>query len=268
MPELPEVETIKRDLSVKIKGRKIRRVQIKDGFVLRTPPAVLKKALEGARIASIDRRGKALMIFLSNGRILTVQLMMTGQLIVDDPIDRHTRVVIDFDDGGCLLYKDQRRFGQLRVFERLDQFEHIRHLGPEPLGGDFSPSFLYEGTRGRRRPIKTLLLDHTFVAGIGNIYACELLFRAGVSPLRAASSLTKAEADRIHQETVAVLKEAIRNRGSSMRNYRDASGQQGRFKRLIRVYARENEACLRCRAVVKRVIQAGRSTFFCPGCQK
>lgn len=268
MPELPEVETIKRDLQKRILKKKIRRVDIIDSLILRSSSAGFEKALVGAAIKAVDRRGKALLITLNSGYVLTVQLMMTGQLITDNNVDRHTRVAIFFTDGTMLLYKDQRRFGQLRVVKSLDEFKHLHDLGPEPLGKDFNPAYISEYIRHRKRPIKTLLLDHTFVAGIGNIYACEILYRACISPLRPACKISKNELTGIYEQSRMVLKEAIRHRGSSMRNYRDASGKKGSFKKLIQVYAREDESCLRCGSSVKRIVQAGRSTFYCPLCQK
>lgn len=268
MPELPEVETIRRDLQKRVLNKKIRRVNIIDSVILRSSPAEFKKVLVGATIRAVDRRGKALLITLNNGYVLAVQLMMTGQLITDNSIDRHTRLEIVFSDGNVLLYKDQRRFGQLRVVKSLNEFKHLQDLGPEPLEKDFNPVYIAAYIKYRKRPIKTLLLDHTFVAGIGNIYACEILYRARISPLRPACRISKSEAAEIHEQSRVVLKEAIRHRGSSMRNYRDAAGKKGGFKKLIQVYAREGEACLHCDGPVKRIVQAGRSTFYCPLCQK
>jgi len=268
MPELPEVETIKRDLEKKILQYRFRRVEVIDPFILRTPTAQFIQAFNDQSVRAVSRRGKALIIELSSGKFLIVQLMMTGQLVVDGVPDKHTHVIFHFIGDRTLLYNDQRKFGQLRMVNQLAEVKHFQLLGPEPFDQSFDAAYLFEHTRHSKRPVKTLLLDHTFVAGIGNIYACEILFRAKVSPTRLAGRLSLAQAKDIHHQIVEVLREAIAHRGSSMRNYRDASGQEGAFKKLIRVYAREGEPCVRCKSSIKRITQAGRSTFYCAKCQK
>lgn len=268
MPELPEVETIRRDLQQRILSKTIKSVRINDPFVLRTPSKHFISSLEHQSIKAVERRGKALLIELSNSKYLQVQLMMTGQLVIDGAPDKHSHVVISFKDGTKLLYNDQRKFGQLRILKSLSESKHISSLGPEPFGKDFSADYILKKTRHSKRPIKNLLLDHTFVAGIGNIYACEILFRCGINPKHLSGKITQAQSEKIYQNSIAVLSEAIKNRGSSMRNYRDASGEQGQFKRLIKVYAREDQPCLKCKNLIQRIVQAGRSTFYCPKCQK
>jgi len=275
MPELPEVETIRRDLEKTILRKIFLKVEVFDPFVLRTPTEKFIQSLERKSIKTVDRRGKALIFQLTKDRslkdplgYLVVQLMMTGQLIVEAKPDKHTRIVFNFTDGSRLLYNDQRRFGQVRFVEQLSQVNHFNILGPEPLEKDFNPEYILERTKLRQRPIKSLLLDHTFVAGIGNIYACEILFRSRIDPRRFASSLSPKETQGIYKKTLEVLQEAIEYRGSSMRNYRDALGEKGEFKKRICVYAREEEKCFSCKSSVKRIMQAGRSTFFCPQCQK
>lgn len=268
MPELPEVETIRRDLAKSILHKTLRSIDVPDPFVLRNPTAQFIKALNKQTIKAVSRRGKALIIEFSNGYHLVVQLMMTGQLVVSDSPHKHTRVVFTFTDNTKLLYNDVRRFGQLRAVKDLKDVKHFSILGPEPFDKTFNPQFIVDYTRTSKRPIKTLLLDHTFVAGIGNIYACEILFRARISPTRASGKITAAEAKFIHHQIVDVLNEAIKHRGSSMRNYRDAKGEEGNFKKLISVYARQDKPCVVCKKPVVRIVQAGRSTFYCASCQR
>ena len=291
MPELPEVETIKRDLEKAILHKTFGRIEIPDPFVLRNPPKEFVKVLSKQSITAILRRGKVLIIcvmperfnrasrivaksgspteaFGDDRNYLIIQLMMTGQLVVGQKPGKHTRVLFKFTDNSELLYNDQRRFGQLRVVKDLADVKHLQMLGPEPFDPKFNGEYIFDYMRQSRRPIKTLLLDHTFVAGIGNIYACEILFRSGISPKRQGQRISRLQAQEIHKNIVKVLNEAIAYRGSSMRNYRDAAGAEGTFKKRIQVYAREGQACLRCKKLVQRIIQAGRSTFFCPQCQK
>ena len=267
MPELPEVETIRRDLEKNILRKTFRSVKILDPLVVRSPHKDFIRNITGAQIHSIIRKGKALLIELSKENFLLVQLMMTGQLLTQSQSDKHTRVHFDFTDGSRLLYNDQRRFGQLRLIKDFTEVKYLNILGPEPFEKGFSAAYVFEKTRGSRRPIKNLLLDHTFVAGIGNIYACEILFRCGINPQRLAGRVTQAQAQGIYQQSVEVLREAIKNRGSSIRNYRDAAGEKGKFNRLIQVYGREHQACPKCQRSILRVVQAGRSTFYCSKCQ-
>ncbi len=268
MPELPEVETIRRDLEQNILHKTFRSVKILDPKVVRSPQKDFIRHITGTEIRAIIRKGKALLIELSNKHYLIVQLMMTGQLLTHAEPDRHTRVDFEFTDKSRLLYNDQRRFGQLRLIKDFSEVNYLNILGPEPFEKNFNAAYIFERTRGSRRPIKNLLLDHTFVAGIGNIYACEILFRCGINPQRLAGRITKLQTQDIHQHSLKVLQEAIKNRGSSIRNYRDAAGQKGEFNRLIQVYGREGQACLKCKKSVLRIVQAGRSTYYCASCQK
>jgi len=267
MPELPEVETIVRDLKP-FQGKTFAKVQVNDAFVLRQSLDGFKKALLNQTIKSIYRRGKAIIVHLSSGKSLIVHLMMTGQLVMNHQADKHTRIEFKFSDGSVLLYNDQRRFGQLRVVAELAEVKYFNILGPEPFSDEFTTAVIQEACKGSKRPIKNLLLDHTVIAGIGNIYACEILFRSKISPIRLASSITKKQADLLYQQIIEVLDEAIKHRGSSMRNYRDGAGQKGRFNQRISVYAKQGEPCPVCSKSLLRIIQAGRSTFYCKQCQK
>ena len=268
MPELPEVETIVRDLHKTLRRKTFFDVNVHDAFVLRQKPDDFIQRIKGQGLKDITRRGKALILHLASGEFLIIQLMMTGQLIANGQPDKHTRVTFKFSDGTKLLYNDQRRFGQLRVVAKLTDVKHFNILGPEPFAKEFTPAFMHEAFRKTIRPVKNVLLDHTFVAGIGNIYDCEILFRSRISPKRQARRISLAEAKTIHGTIIEVLKEAIIHRGSSMRNYRDASGQKGRFNEMLSVYARQGLPCPRCKKPVLRIVQAGRSTFYCGHCQK
>jgi formamidopyrimidine-DNA glycosylase len=268
MPELPEVETIVRDLNKSIQSKIISDVIVHDAFLLRQKSADFIHRLKKQAVAKITRRGKAIIIHLDSGEFLVIQLMMTGQLVFDGMEDKHTRIRFVFSDVSRLLYNDQRRFGQLRVVAKLEEINHFNILGPEPFSKEFTPHFMRAAFQKKTRPIKNFLLDHTFVAGIGNIYACEILFRSRISPKRQAGRITMAEANTIHRNIVGVLKEAITHRGSSMRNYRDGAGQKGKFNERLAVYAREGLRCPRCQKPILRITQAGRSTFYCGHCQK
>lgn len=267
MPELPEVETIVRDLKL-VQEKTFSAIKVQDPFVLRQPASDFIHALKKQRIKKILRRGKAIVVELSSGKFLVIQVMMTGQLVINAHPDKHTRIIFSFSDGSSLLYNDQRRFGQLRVVKDLGEINYFNILGHEPFSKEFTPEYLYEVCQRSQRPIKNFLLDHTVVAGIGNIYACEILFRSGVSPKRPVSKIKKAETLIIHQQIKAVLDEAIKYRGSSMRNYRDGAGQKGKFNQLLSVYAKEGELCQQCHEPIVRMVQAGRSTFYCQRCQK
>jgi formamidopyrimidine-DNA glycosylase len=267
MPELPEVETIVRDLSKSLAGKTFSAVTVHDAFLLRQKVPDFIRRLKGQAILKITRRGKAIIIHLASGEFLVIQLMMTGQMIVDGMQVKHTRLTFNFSDGNRLLYNDQRRFGQLRVVANLDEIKHFNILGPEPFSKEFTPALMREAFKRTTRPIKNVLLDHTFVAGIGNIYACEILFRSEVSPKRKVRRINALETKTIHHHIIDVLKEAIAHRGSSVRNYRDGAGKKGRFNERLAVYARQNLPCPRCKEPILRIVQSGRSTFYCGHCQ-
>ncbi len=268
MPELPEVETIARDLQKSILNKTISVVDVIDPFVVKQPKAAFIRGLKQQAIQSVVRRGKALSLQISSGELLIVQVMMTGQLVFNGKPDKHTRVLITFSDKTTLLYNDQRRFGHLKIVKQLNEVNYFNILGPEPLSADFTVDYLHEKANRSTRPVKNFLLDHTVVAGIGNIYACEILFRSRISPERKTNKIKPAEAKIIHQHIIEVLQQAITARGSSMRNYRDGAGQKGKFSELIRVYAKEAQPCVVCRKPIKRIVQSGRSSFFCPQCQR
>lgn len=247
---------------------------VRDAFVIKSiKPEKFKSSLAEVVLNDIQRRGKALIITLSNGYFWVVQPMMTGQLVYVAPtqkpeILKETHVVIALKEGGHLLYNDQRKFGHLRLVKDITTINYFNIIGPEPLTNNFTPAHLAASLKKSERDIKNILLDHTVVAGIGNIYAAEILYRAHVSPKRPGSTIKAIEVDNVFKEIRAVLKQAIEHRGSSMRNYRDGLGLKGEFNKLIQVYAREGEPCGVCRKPIERIVQSGRSTFYCIKCQK
>jgi len=270
MPELPEVETIARDLRGKIFRQKIEDIGVYDARVIRQPVKEFTRALKGRRFTQIARRGKALVIKLDNRHYFIIQLMMTGQLI-DSPRprqDKLTRISLHLSGGRYLHYNDQRLFGRLQVVDDLKQVPYFQKLGPEPLGGQFSVPWLAQNLQKRKISIKTLLMDHTFVAGIGNIYASEILFQSRINPRRPACRLKEEEIKKLHAATRKVLAEAIRWRGTSLNNYRDTYGEKGGFMDRIKVYGRESEKCSRCKTPLSKILQHSRSTFYCPTCQR
>ena len=273
MPELPEVETIVRGLGPAVRGRVIERAELLFAPLLRRPPEGGLAVLAGRRVLGARRRGKMALLEVEGGLTLVFHLKMTGQLLLAAhgaaPPDKHTRLVVSFRDGGPeLRFRDVRKFGFLLCVpgEPESACVELSSLGPEPLGlgfGDFRRAV------GRRKGrIKGLLLDQTVVAGIGNIYADEMLFEAGVHPETPAVALTTIDLRRLWKSMRHILARAIEAKGSSLSDYVDAEGRQGSYQEFHQVYGREGEPCARCGARVKRTVVAGRGTYFCPRCQK
>ena len=272
MPELPEVEVIRRDLAQWVVGRRIRRVQITDPRLTRRrgTPREVEMALTGRTVKALRRRGKNFVFDLGR-KSLIIRLGMTGQLLwwqVDDgfALDQHTHARFFFSGRGVLAYRDIRKFGEIFLLP-ADGVERTLSLGVEPLEATFTPEVLRRlcGSSGK---IKSLLLNQAKIAGIGNIYADEALFRAGIRPTRRASSLRREEIWALHRAIRAVLQAGIRHRGSSISDYRDAYGRPGRFVPLHRVYHRHGKPCYRCGTPIRRIILGQRGTHFCPTCQR
>jgi len=262
MPELPEVETVVRSLRPVIIGRRILNAEFRQLRVLRGSPLATTKALVGRRIEGVQRFGKFIAIRLDRG-YLVVHLGMTGKLLIDAPQTKWTHAIFTLDQG-TLHYDDQRQFGRIEYGVELP--ERVAALGPEPLEiglADFTLRL-----KARRAPIKAVLLNQSVVRGVGNIYADEALFRAGVHPKRISSTLRKDRIERIYNATREVLAEAIESRGSSVSNYVDAEGRKGSFQLAHRVYRRTGEPCVNCGAEIKRILVAQRGTHFCPKCQR
>lgn len=279
MPELPEVETIKNDLCKTVCGKKIVRVLIYNPQVIRQPAAeVFQKSLEGLSIKRIFRRAKLLIFELSNGQFLTVHFKMTGQLVLRKALSAGkkisdtlkpgktiTRVTFCLSSGMILDFNDQRLFGELRLIDDWQKLKFIQSLGPEPF--DLTSAEFKDMLLKRKTAIKPLLLDQSFISGIGNIYAAEILFRAKINPQRPAHSLVDEEQLVLYKEMREVLKSAIKHGGSSVDDYVRVSGKNGDYARFHRVYGREGKPCFVCAKPVKRIAQGGRGTYFCPQCQ-
>lgn len=284
MPELPEVETIARQLRGLVTGRTVAHFRCEWHRLTEPEPAALfAKRLEGRRIAGVRRRGKFVVLDLEGGDALIVSLRMTGQLLFRDrevEAHPHRRAHIAFADGTALEFADTRKFGRMAIVDaaaldgtgdrrrRAGEPLH-RHLGVEPLSRRFTARWLREFLRRRAKAaVKPLLLDQTGIAGVGNIYAIEALWRARIHPLRSAGSLRTDEVERLHEALRWVLRKGIRFGGASRRDYRDARGQEGRMQQEFQVYGRAGEPCPRCGAEVRRTVVGARGTFHCPRCQR
>lgn len=274
MPELPEVETTRRGLAGQIEGRRLADVQMRRPDLRFPLPPDFVERLEGRRVERLDRRAKYILVRMEAGLTWLIHLGMSGRLIVGagpmPALGKHDHVAAATDAGGHLIFQDVRRFGFMDLFPTAAEASHPRlaSLGLEPLT-DLDARRLKPLLAGRFASIKAALLDQRLIAGLGNIYVSEALFRARVRPERAAGSLTPAETKRLAQAIPEVLREAIRAGGSSLRDYRQPSGELGYFKASWAVYGREGEDCMRCGGgPVARVVQSGRSSFYCPKCQR
>jgi formamidopyrimidine-DNA glycosylase len=271
MPELPEVETIRRQLAPRVQGRVLARVRVDDErWCMPLAPPAMERALQGRRVESLGRRGKYLVWELSGERYLLQHLRMTGNLLYD-PADRpvHTRVAIDLDDGHALLYVDARRFGTGQLAEGrdgLDDFLGAR-LGLEPFDPGFGAEHLRALARDSRAPVKAFLLDQKRVAGVGNIYADEALFRARIHPLRPAGRVTRAQWEALAPAIVETLEAGIAANGASIDDFRHLDGAYGSFQDEFLVHLHEGDPCPRCGGPVRKLVAAGRGTYVCERCQ-
>lgn len=272
MPELPEVETVASDLRKQLIGRRIDAARFLWERTLAHPDLhTLEETICGRRVVDVGRRGKYLLIQLDDGESLIVHLRMTGQLAVVEagsPLlsDKHTRAWFQLADGEALVFTDSRKFG--RIWLVHDSTEVTGKLGPEPLAWDFAAESFAERLGRRRVAIKAVLLDQTTVAGVGNIYADESLFRAGIHPLRKAATLNREEAERLYLSLREVLEEAINKRGTLLRDYRTPYGEDGYFQNDLRVYGKWGKPCPTCGSPIERIRVTQRSTHFCPHCQR
>lgn len=274
MPELPEVETVVRGLQAVLPGRRIMSVRLgKTDFI--DDPAAVERDLPGNTITRVRRHGKFLVFDLESERAsapssaLLVHLGMTGQLVVcpkQAPVAPHTHAFFALDDGRELRYTDIRRFGQIRMLSNGDHAQTLGKLGLDPL--EASEAQFAEAIHGRRAMVKALLLNQSVLRGMGNIYTDESLWRARINPKRLGANLKPNETKLLYRAVQDVLREAIRLRGSSVSDYVDADGQRGEFQLRHRVYQREGKKCFRCKTAIRRVIVAGRSSYFCPHCQR
>lgn len=274
MPELPEAETIARDLRRHVVGSAVTGVRVTHADVLAPglSPARLGRALRGHSIVDVGRRAKNVVLTFDDGTRIVVNLGMTGRLVVGsspraDEL-RHVAVRFDLDENGPLLYDDIRRFGRIELHSAESWAERERTFGVEPLSDRFTAEHLHSLVHASRTPIRNFLLDQRRIAGIGNIYANEALFRAGILPARPANSLTTDESSRLRDAIRDVLSEAIEARGTTFSDYRDARGEAGGFQLRLRVYGREGEPCTVCGTPIQRLVLTNRSAFFCPHCQR
>jgi len=292
MPELPEVETVRRGLEQAMDGERLVKVEVRRGDLRWPLPKDFAQRLKGKTVTGIGRRAKYLLADLSSGDVLLMHLGMSGSFHVSQEEKHHLgryqyerakdhahdHVVFHMSSGASVTFNDPRRFGSMKLVPRskLDDEPLLRNLGPEPLGNAFDAAMLARACQGKKTSLKAALLDQRVVAGLGNIYVCEALYRARLSPKRVASTIAgrKGEpnerAQRLVEAIKAVLNEAIKVGGSSLRDHRLTDGDLGMFQHNFRVYDREGEPCRTpgCRGTVKRVVQNGRSTFYCPVCQK
>jgi len=294
MPELPEVETVRLGLAPVLVGNSFASVEQRRHDLRFPLPKHFAERLRGRTVDALDRRAKYLLARLDDGEVLVMHLGMTGRFSIDQangktlelgefedeqkPAPKHEHIVFHLADGTAVRYSDTRRFGLMDLIsgKTLPAHALFKGLGVEPLSADFTPEWLGDRLKGKATSIKAALVDQRLIAGLGNIYACEALFRAGISPLRLAGTLatktgkpTKA-IDALVKAVKSVLGEAIKAGGSSLRDYKRADGRLGRFQHSFKVYGREGKPCRKkgCRGTVRRIVQSGRSTFYCPNCQR
>lgn len=281
MPELPEVETVRRGLAPAMEGRRIARAEVNRPDLRWPLPERMAERITGARVERLRRRSKYILADLDTGESLLIHLGMSGRMLVsgvmlgdfhlDHPApQKHDHVVLTMEGGARVTFNDARRFGAMDLVRTDREAAHwlLAGLGPEPFGNEFNEDYLVARLKGKATPIKAALLDQGIVAGLGNIYVCEVLFRAGIDPRRQAGRIASARIARLVPLIREVLSEAIAAGGSSLRDHRQASGELGYFQHAFRVYDREDEPCTACGTPLRRIVQSGRSTYFCPHCQR
>jgi formamidopyrimidine-DNA glycosylase len=273
MPELPEVETVRAQLAPVLTGRRLERVEILDSRLTRPfEPGAVAAELEGERVRSVDRRGKYLVVGFDSGRSLLIHLRMTGSLRHVPgalAVDPYRRAVVKLDDGSDVVYRDVRRFGTWLLLERGELEPYLAdRLGREPLGRAFTARRLVDRLRGRKAPIKAALLDQRTLAGMGNIYADEALWRAAIHPLRPAGELTSEDVTRLTRAVKDALRLGIARQGATLRDYSTPDGARGRMQTAFKVYGRAGEPCDRCGTPIEKTRVAGRGTWYCPQCQR
>jgi formamidopyrimidine-DNA glycosylase len=270
MPELPEVETTVNDLKPYVIGKNVTRGEVfKDNSVAEPSAEIFQKELTGRKLLELNRRGKHIIFTLDDGRFLIVHLRMTGSLIVNPESEepgKFVRIRIYLNDHNAINFRDVRRFGRMWLVDNIDNV--IGKLGPEPLESDFTPQVLAGILKNRNTPVKSLLLNQTLIAGIGNMYADEALFQAKIHPLRPAGSLSKTEISSLHAAIQNVLKKGIRNKGASTDTYFRPEGTKGGAHLEFQVAHRKGKECPVCGGKVERIVVGQRGTFFCPRCQK
>tara|TARA_B100000686_G_C16733063_1_gene941915 strand:- start:325 stop:1152 length:828 start_codon:yes stop_codon:yes gene_type:complete len=275
MPELPEVETIISGLRPHLEGFSIKSIDVRRHDLRFPVPRNLSKRILGSEIEAIKRRGKYILVFFENSKVLIIHLGMSGKIILNDlneKENKHSHVIFTLNSGKKFMFNDPRRFGMVILSEKNKYLyqSRFKNMGPEPLNPEFNYQSLLFCLAGKKAPIKNVLLDQRTVAGIGNIYACESLFLAGVSPTKQAGRIKQAKAERLVLSIKTVLKKAIDAGGSSIKNFVKSSGEMGYFQNSLAVYGRVGKQCpdCNCRVGIKCIKQSGRSTFYCPKKQK
>ena len=288
MPELPEVETVRRGLAPVMEGKRFAKVEVRRGDLRWPLPKGFAQKLNGKTVQGLGRRAKYLLADLSSGDVLLMHLGMSGSFRVGkdsapgtyyherSKSTAHDHIVFHMSNGATVTFNDPRRFGSMKLVPRarLEDEPLLRSLGPEPLGNEFDATMLAKACAGKKTSLKAALSDQRVVAGLGNIYVCEALFRARLSPKRIASTIAdrngkpNERAEKLVDAIKAVLRDAIEAGGSSLRDHRRADGSLGDFQHNFQVYDREGEPCPSCKGKIKRIVQGGRSTFYCPSCQK
>jgi formamidopyrimidine-DNA glycosylase len=283
MPELPEVETVKAGIAPVMEGRVIAQAQVNRPDLRWPFPDRMAERLTGQRVLGLRRRSKYILVDLASAETLLIHLGMSGRMLISGHMvgdfhhahpapAKHDHVVFEMDNGVRITFNDARRFGAMDLMDTATQEDHwlIRDLGPEPLGNGFNESYLIARLAGRNTPIKSALLDQRIVSGLGNIYVCEVLFRAGIHPKRKAGQISAKRVATLVPLIRQVLSEAIAAGGSSLRDYRQSDGELGYFQHVFQVYDREGQPCatLGCDKTIQRIVQSGRSSFLCPQCQR
>lgn len=283
MPELPEVETVRRGLAPVMEGARIAKAEVNRPDLRWPFPQNMAARLTGARVTALRRRSKYILADLDTGESLLIHLGMSGRMLIsgaqlgrfthDHPApEKHDHVVLHMESGARITFNDPRRFGAMDLLTTATAESHklLSGIGPEPLGNGFDEPYLIEALRGKTSPIKSALLDQRLVAGLGNIYVCETLYRAGISPKRKAGAISSKRAASLVPIIRQVLREAIEAGGSSLKDFRQADGDLGYFQHRFDVYGREGERCRgeRCQSEIRRIVQSGRSSFYCPTCQR
>ena len=271
MPELPEVETIVRELRGTVLGRNLAGVQVfRDNALQGVSPAAFAASLRGRRITGVERRGKFILVQLEPAAVLIVHLRMTGKLVLSPPLTQaapHHRVWFCLEGGDVLVFQDLRCFGTLSVLPDAANSPSLQKLGQEPTARGFTTAWLRGALASSSMPLKHWLMDQRKIAGLGNIYVAEILFAAELSPTLPARDVTQAQAKRLHAATKDILRRAIRKNGTTISDFRRVDDKTGEFQNFLRVYGREGAPCHRCRTPIQRIVQQQRSTFYCPTCQ-
>jgi formamidopyrimidine-DNA glycosylase len=283
MPELPEVETVKSGITPAMEGQVITQADVNRPDLRWPFPENMAARLTGARVLGLRRRSKYILVDLDSGETLLIHLGMSGRMLVSGvkvgefhhphPAPaKHDHVVLHMENGARVTFNDARRFGAMDLLDTATQDDHwlIRDIGPEPLGNAFDETYLIERLKGKNTPIKTALLDQRIVAGLGNIYVCEVLFRAGIHPKRKAGQVSASRIAALVPLIRDVLTEAIAAGGSSLRDFKQSNGELGYFQHVFQVYGQEGKSCVTpgCQKTIQRIAQSGRSSFFCPQCQR